>query len=59
MSGVKGIQLLPSMNGEGKRVAIIRTRWNATVIDSLVSGAREELERCGVKNYDILEVQVR
>lgn len=59
MAGVKGIQLLPSMNGEGKRVAIVRTRWNATVIDALVSGAREELQRCGVKPEDILEVQVR
>jgi len=56
-TGVKGITLLPSMDGAGKRVAIVRTRWNATVIDALVAGARDELARCGVAAADIIEIQ--
>jgi 6,7-dimethyl-8-ribityllumazine synthase len=58
-SSIKGLAPLAApASGAGKRVAIVRTRWNATVVDALVAGAREELLRSGVSEGDIFELQV-
>eukprot|EP00455_Lapot_gusevi_P019037 TRINITY_DN2049_c0_g1_i2.p1 TRINITY_DN2049_c0_g1~~TRINITY_DN2049_c0_g1_i2.p1 ORF type:complete len:163 (+),score=50.03 TRINITY_DN2049_c0_g1_i2:52-540(+) len=51
----KGVEI-PQLNGAGLRVGIARTRWNASVIDALVSGCREALGQCQVT--DIVEVVV-
>jgi 6,7-dimethyl-8-ribityllumazine synthase len=59
MASIKGIALEGSVAGAGRRVGIVRAKWNATVIDALVKGARDELLRCGVAEADIVEVQVR
>jgi 6,7-dimethyl-8-ribityllumazine synthase len=58
-SSIKGLAPLAApASGAGKRVAIVRTRWNATVVDALVAGAREELLRSGVFEGNIVELQV-
>lgn len=58
-SSIKGLAPLAApVSGAGRRVAIVRTRWNATVVDALVAGAREELLRCGVSESNIVELQV-
>ena len=58
-SSVKGLAPLATpAEGVGRRVAIVRTRWNAPVVDALVAGAREELARSGVSEVDIVELQV-
>lgn len=54
---IKGIGLEGTFEGRGRRVGIVRTRWNTTIIDALVKGARDELARCGVAEKDIIEVQ--
>lgn len=59
MASIKGIALEGDVAGAGRRIGIVRARWNAVVIDALVKGARDELLRCGVAEADIVEVQVR
>ena len=41
-------------DGSGLRVAIVHARWNSTVIEPLVQGAKEELLSCGVKEANIV-----
>ena len=41
-------------DGSGLRVAIVHARWNATIIDPLVAGAREKLLSCGVKESNVV-----
>ncbi len=43
----------------GARIAIVHTQWNAAVVDALVSGAKEELLRRGVKADSIFVRAVR
>lgn len=40
--------------GAGLRVAIIHARWNSTVIEPLVAGAKEKLLASGVKESNIV-----
>eukprot|EP01043_Picozoa_sp_COSAG02_P082386 COSAG02_NODE_20623_length_822_cov_1.500692_1_plen_41_part_01 len=35
----KGLELDGALDGSGMRVGIVHTRWNADVVNSLVSGA--------------------
>eukprot|EP00941_MAST-03F_sp_MAST-3F-sp1_P001147 g1147.t1 len=46
------------LTGTGMRIGIVCSRWNKTVIDSLVKGCREELQRLKVRTDDIVTVQV-
>ena len=39
--------------GDGRKVALLRSRFNAKVVDGLVAGAKAELLACGVVDEDI------
>lgn len=54
IKGLKGQRL----DGTGLNIAIVRTRWNAKIIDSLVEGCRKELALCGVAEDCITEQYV-
>ena len=45
------------LNGSGLHICIIRTQWNAAIIDALTAGASSELARLNAK-VCILEVSV-
>ncbi len=47
-----------SLNGAGKRFALVAGRFNEYIVDSLVNGARNTLEQHGVAPDDIFLVQV-
>ena len=46
---------MAKMNAEGKKVAIVVTRWNEFITDKLKEGAVEALELHGTKSKDISE----
>lgn len=54
MSSIKGPSNSTNLDGSGLRIAIVHARWNKVVIDSLVKGAIETLERSGVKRTNII-----
>ncbi len=39
--------------GSGLRIGIVHARWNSTVIEPLVAGAKAKLLECGVKESNI------
>jgi 6,7-dimethyl-8-ribityllumazine synthase len=39
----KGLAPVVGIDGTGLRVGIVHTRWNAQVVDALVSGAERQL----------------
>lgn len=41
-------------DGAGLRIGIVHARWNATVIEPLVAGAKAKLLECGVKESNIV-----
>lgn len=41
-------------DGSGLRVAIVHARWNSTVIEPLVTGAKDKLLAAGVKEDNIV-----
>lgn len=43
----KGLTLESALDGSGMRVGIVHTRWNADVVNALVSGAEAQLV-CGL-----------
>ena len=43
-------------NGSGLSVLIVRTQWNAIVVDSLVQGCLSSLKECGVTTVDVSPV---
>ncbi|DAZ99309.1 TPA: hypothetical protein N0F65_005477 [Lagenidium giganteum] len=45
-------------DGTGLRVAIVHAKWNAEIIDALVAGCQQELQRAGVAAEDIVVVPV-
>lgn len=53
----KGVSL-PTLQGEGLRVTIVRTRWNDGVVSKLLEGCLASLDKCGVKKDDISVVHV-
>ncbi|MFK5937757.1 MAG: 6,7-dimethyl-8-ribityllumazine synthase [Sulfurimonas sp.] len=42
----------------GKKIAIVSTRWNHFIVDRLVEGARDAFERHGGNNEDLTHVLV-
>lgn len=58
-ASIKGISLsVTANNAADKRVAIVHTQWNKEIIDALVSGAKDELLKQGVKPENVLVVSV-
>ncbi|KAL2212101.1 putative 6,7-dimethyl-8-ribityllumazine synthase [Sarocladium strictum] len=53
MSSLKG-PTTEQHDGSGLRVAIVHARWNTSVIEPLVRGAKEKLLACGVKEGNIV-----
>jgi 6,7-dimethyl-8-ribityllumazine synthase len=52
---IKGLSESPvQYDGSSLRVAIVHARWNATVIDALVTGAVAKLKERGVKENNII-----
>lgn len=47
-----------STDGEGLRVCVIDTSWNAFVVDALTKGALGALRRAGVADEDVTHVTV-
>jgi 6,7-dimethyl-8-ribityllumazine synthase len=47
-----------SYNGKGRKIAIVISRFNEFITDSLNSGAKDTLERNAVSRNDIVEVRV-
>lgn len=41
-------------DGSALRVAIVHARWNKTVIDALLAGAKSKLKEHGVKESNIV-----
>lgn len=52
---IRGLDL-PAFDGTGLKLAIVASRWNAVVIDSLIEGARSAFEACNVKDIHIERV---
>ena len=56
---MKHAEIAPAVvDGRGLRVAMVATRWNASVIEVLVNGAHRALRECGVAEDDIHLVMV-
>ena len=55
MSG-KGAPAQAPLDGHGLRVAVVATRWHATVTDGLISGAQRGLAACRVEDTAIVRV---
>lgn len=49
-------QIRGKMNGKGKSVAIVVSRWNELVTKELLAGAVEELESHGVATINVVHV---
>lgn len=41
-------------DGSNLRIGIVHARWNDTIIDPLLAGAKAKLEECGVKESNIV-----
>lgn len=54
MATVKGPGAPHKHDGSDLRIAIVHARWNATIIDALVSGAKKALLASGVKEENIV-----
>ncbi|KAJ4361558.1 lumazine synthase [Ascochyta clinopodiicola] len=54
MAILKGPGEPKSYDGSNLRIGIIHARWNATLIDALLSGAKEALAAAGVKDENIV-----
>lgn len=55
----KGIRYTEGeLNGAGCCIGIVRTRWNADVVDALMRGCVEALHRVGVRSDDIVVATV-
>ena len=51
-------RIAPSIRGEGRRVAIVLSRFNAPIGEQLLAGALRALQETGVAERDILVVTV-
>lgn len=54
MATLKGIGAPQSHDGSNLRIAIVHARWNTTIIDSLIAGAKKSLTSSGVKPENIV-----
>jgi 6,7-dimethyl-8-ribityllumazine synthase len=57
MTSIRGL-VLPSsgLDGTGRRIGIIKTRWNPTVVDALVDGVMGTLRELNVQDIIVEEV---
>lgn len=46
---------VPELHGEGLRIGIVSARFNDHIVTNLRDGALRGLERCGVRDNDIVE----
>ncbi|KAL1965592.1 hypothetical protein VTN77DRAFT_5269 [Rasamsonia byssochlamydoides] len=53
MASLKGPGAPQVYDGSGLRIAIVHARWNATIIDALVAGAKKSLLSAGVAEENI------
>ena len=44
----------PQHNGSALRIGIVHARWNSTVIEPLVAGAKAKLLEAGVKESNVV-----
>lgn len=54
MAALKGPGAPQKHDGSGLRIAIVHARWNTTIIESLVSGAKKAMLSQGVKEENIV-----
>ncbi|KAK5460897.1 lumazine synthase [Exophiala xenobiotica] len=54
MAALKGPGAPQKHDGSGLRIAIVHARWNTTIIDSLLNGARKAMLDAGVKEENIV-----
>lgn len=57
MEPLKGIAASPDLDAAGLHVCVVRTQWNAAVVDALTAGAAQELQRLGAA-VTVVEVRV-
>jgi 6,7-dimethyl-8-ribityllumazine synthase len=53
-SATKRIGTAEVHDGSNLRIGIVHARWNTTIIDALISGAKKSLAAAGVKEEDIV-----
>jgi 6,7-dimethyl-8-ribityllumazine synthase len=46
------------LDGSGLRVGLVRSRWNAAIVERLVGGVRRGLSRAGVADDAVVEMSV-
>jgi 6,7-dimethyl-8-ribityllumazine synthase len=46
------------LDGSGLRVGLVRSRWNAAIVERLVGGVRRGLSRAGVADDAVVELSV-
>ncbi|KAF4656090.1 lumazine synthase, partial [Perkinsus olseni] len=51
---IRGFALPGEVDGTGLKIGIVRSSWNAKVMECLEEGARDVLVNCGVKEEDII-----
>ncbi|KAF1995186.1 6,7-dimethyl-8-ribityllumazine synthase-like protein [Amniculicola lignicola CBS 123094] len=54
MATLKGPGKPKSYDGSGLRIGIIHARWNTTMIDALLDGAKKALAAAGVKDENVV-----
>lgn len=57
-AGDKGAAAPPGLDGRGLRVAVVRARWNAHIVQRLADGVARGLSDLGVDPGDVTEVTV-
>ncbi|KAF1950399.1 hypothetical protein CC80DRAFT_496845, partial [Byssothecium circinans] len=54
MATLKGPGEPKKYDGSGLRIGIIHARWNATLIDALLEGAKKALKDAGVRDENVV-----
>jgi 6,7-dimethyl-8-ribityllumazine synthase len=52
----KGAPEQPALDGHGLRVAVVATRWHASVTEGLIDGAQRALVECRVEDSAVVRV---
>lgn len=58
LKGAESEVSFADLDGSNMKIGIIRTRWNDEHVSNLVSGIKEGLKECGVKDASIFETSV-
>jgi 6,7-dimethyl-8-ribityllumazine synthase len=59
MAGEEARAVVPDgLDGAGMRVGVVRSRWNAAIVERLVAGVRRGLTRAGVADDTVVEISV-